>query len=208
VWELEQVNNYISVSGVVKDLLNEKKLSQANVLILGTNLSSQTNNNGEFNLNNVPPKSQGIFKVSKQDCKDLYIFKYLGMRNEKDIELFTISNAIYKQILPTPHISGKGDVWVNVGTSGVSVKLFEILGPLVDLSGKIYYMDENGNFKQSSSTSSKGVFVILNLDPGIYFLRPVHENMDFPSTILFVFSEGISYVKLKPQISQKTKSSQ
>jgi len=193
---IDEVNNYISISGYVKE--QDNRLSGASVSILGTGISATTNSNGEFTLNNIPPNSSLIAKVSKTDYKNVYFIGRSENQNATNVELFTISNTFYNQILPIQHISGKGDIIANVETSGVSPKLYDYKGNEVNLSGKIYYWNEaQGKFIQTNSTDSSGTFIILNLDPGVYFLRPIHDNIDFPSQCLGIFSNGITYAQFK-----------
>ena len=188
---IDEVNNYVSISGYVKE--QDNRLEGASVSILGTSISTTTNLNGEFTLNNIPPNSSLIAKVSKTNYKNVYFIGRSENQNATNVELFTISNTFYNQILPIQHISGKGDILATVETSGVSPKLYDYQGNEVNLSGKIYYWNEaQGKFIQTNSTDSSGTFIILNLDPGVYFLRPIHDNIDFPSQFLAVFSDGIT----------------
>jgi len=194
---IEQVDNNISISGYVKDESNNR-LSEASVSILGTSISATTNSNGEFTLNDIPSYSSLITKVSKTDYKDFYLVGMTENQNATDVGLFTISNTYYNQILPIQHISGKGDIIANVETSGVVGKLYDYQGNEVNLTGKIYYWDEaQGKFIQTNSTDSSGTFIILNLDPGFYFLRPMHDDIDFPSQCLGIFSDGITYAQFE-----------
>jgi len=193
---IDEVNNYVSISGYVKEQNN--RLEGASVSILGTSISTTTNLNGEFTLNNIPPNSSLIAKVSKTNYKNVYFIGRSENQNATDVELFTISNTLYNQVLPIQHISGKGDIIANVETSGVSPKLYDYQGIEVNLTGKIYYWNEaQGKFIQANSTDSSGTFIILNLDPGVYFLRPIHDNIDFPSQFLAVFSDGITYAEFE-----------
>jgi hypothetical protein len=193
---IDEVNNYISISGYVKE--QDNRLEGASVSILGTSISTTTNLNGEFTLNNIPPKSSLIAKVSKTNYKNVYFIGRSENQNATDVELFTISNTLYNQILPIQHISGKGDILATVEASGVVGKLYNYQGNEVNLSGKIYYWDEaQKKFIQANSTDSSGTFIILNLDPGVYFLRPIHDNIDFPSQFLAVFSDGITYAEFE-----------
>ena len=199
---IEQVDNYISISGYVKDESNNR-LRDATVSILGTSISATTNSNGEFTLNNIPSYSSLIAKVSKTNYKDFYLVGMTENQNATDVGLFTISNTFYNQILPIQHISGKGDILANVETSGVVGKLYDYQGNEVNLTGKIYYWDEaQGKFIQANSTDSRGTFIILNLDPGFYFLRPIHDDIDFPSQYLGIFSNGITYTQFEVNLPE------
>jgi hypothetical protein len=199
---IEQVDNYISISGYVKDESNNR-LRDATVSILGTSISATTNSNGEFTLNNIPSYSSLIAKVSKTNYKDFYLVGMTENQNATDVGLFTISNTFYNQVLPIQHISGKGDILANVETSGVVGKLYDYQGYEVNLTGKIYYWDEaQGKFIQANSTDSRGTFIILNLDPGFYFLRPIHDDIDFPSQYLGIFSNGITYAQFEVNLPE------
>ena len=201
---IEQIDNYILISGYVTELTvdgSNNRVSGANVSILGTNISDTTDQNGEFTLNNVPSDSLLITKVSKQDYKDFYFIGRSESQDLTDAELFTITTSLYTQILPIQHISGKGDILGGVGTSGVVVKLYDYQGNEVNLTGKVYYWDDTEKrFIQTNSTTSDGTFIILNLDPGVYFLRPIHDDIDFPSQCLSVFSDGLTYTEFEVNI--------
>jgi len=134
---IRQVDNYISILGYVTNE-EDSRLGGANVSILGTSISTTTNQYGEFTLNNVPPKSDVIAKVSKTNYKDFYFIEGLENQTATETELFTISSTFYNQVLPTQHISGKGDIIAVVETSGAVGKLYNYQGNEVDLSGKIY----------------------------------------------------------------------
>jgi hypothetical protein len=199
---IEQVDNFISISGYVKDESNNR-LSGATVSILGTGISATTNSSGEFTLNNIPSYSSLIAKVSKTNYKDFYLVGMTENQNATDVGLFTISNTFYNQILPIQHISGKGDIIANVETSGVVGKLYDYQGNEVNLTGKIYYWNEaQGKFIQANSTDSRGTFIILNLNPGFYFLRPIHDDIDFPSQCLGIFSNGITYAQFEVNLPE------
>ncbi|MCS7179839.1 MAG: dockerin type I repeat-containing protein, partial [bacterium] len=76
---------------------------------------------------------------------------------------------------------------------GAVVKLYDYNGNQVNLAGKVFYTDTNGNFDPSlTSTTSSGGFIIINLDPGLYFIKGEKQGIEFPVNLVGVFADGFT----------------
>ena len=63
----EEVENYFTVTGVVKDKENKKKLENVNVSVPGTNIGTVTNSDGVFALKIKDAKAPGGWKYLTSD---------------------------------------------------------------------------------------------------------------------------------------------
>ncbi len=198
---IQEIDGFIRVISKIMDERDDP-VSGANILLVGTSSSATSYSDGSFTLNNVPVISPIVLKISKSGYKDIYYYRDTFQRevsqdvyDEKGFVL--ISNEFYNRLLNQigkTHISGKGDIGGSIGSiEGAIIKLYDYQGNEVNLSNKIFYQNQNGEFDPNlTSTTSSGGFIIINLDPGVYFIKGEKQDIEFPVSPGSVFSDGIS----------------
>ncbi len=187
----------------------ENPVPGATVSIHGTTQSTTTDQNGNFTLN-FNPVSYGVIKISKTGYVDCYFSGRAdevdnddknngnGDDEEDDEEFFIIPQDVYNQVLQSlgrSHIQGKGDIIGMVSSAneheleGVRISLYDRNG--TKLNPDIFYFDEEGPVQGRNETTPEGQFLIINLDPGYYFLVGEKSGMEFSRNMVIVFANGI-----------------
>ncbi len=201
---VEQVQNMLElVSTVVWD---DVPVSGVSISFPGTNISTTSGIDGTFSMG-FPPTSYGVLKLSKQGYVDTY---YSGgaekednkvKDGEEDNTFEIIPQDFYNSVLQNlgkTHIQGKGDITGDITTpdgfnmAGVTVNLYDKNGAL--LSPDIIYFDEDGMpSTELTSTTSDSSFLVLNLDPGYYYITGVKNGFEFGRCLVIVFANGITF---------------
>jgi len=184
---------------------DDNPVSGATVSIPGTTFSTTTGNDGSFSIS-FHPTAYGVIKVSKQNYVDTYVSGRADEVNNKNgdegFELFIIPQAVYNDMLASlgkSHISGKGDIYGSLKTAndlpvaGAKINLYDKNG--TKLNPDIFYFDEQGNPETSlKETTSESQFLIINLDPGYYFISAEKNGFEFGRNLAIVFANGIAGV--------------
>jgi len=195
-----EIVNPISVSGETK--WDEKPVSNVTISLPGTTISTTSNSNGQFTLNNISPMSFYFIKTAKTNYKDFYMFGFIEEENVTGAELTVLPEADYNQIMTAisqSHISGKGDFGADVGIAGVVAKIYDREGNQINVP--VYYFQEDGPPDPSlQATTEDGSFLIVNLNPGLYYLRPDKEGFDFPVYLFNVFANGVTFLEAEMEL--------
>lgn len=203
---IEQIPGILQLSGKVS--WNDAPISGATVSIPGTLTSTTTGADGSFTIG-FNPVSYGVLKISKTNHVDIYVAARADeiegkKQNNDEEEFFIIPQQDYTAILNSlgkTHISGKGDILGLVETiNGMAVagaRISVYSKDNIKLNPDIFYFDEEDNpaLGLNETTCSNG-YLILNLDPGYYFVVAEKSGMEFSRNIVFVFSNGISSAPL------------
>lgn len=200
---IEQISSIIQLSGTLS--WNDSPISGATVSIPGTTSTTTTAVDGTFTIG-FDPVSYGVLKITKPNYVDTYFagradeLENKKQNHDDGNEFFIIPQTDYTQILNSlgrSHISGKGDIVGQIETingmnvAGARVIVYDRNG--TKLNPDIFYFDENGNPATglNETTLSSG-FLILNLDPGYYFVVAEKSGMEFSRNLVIVFANGIS----------------
>ncbi len=199
---IEQVSNLLQLSAKV--LWDENPVSGATVSIPGTTTTTTSAADGSFTLD-VNPTSYGVLKISKTNYIDSY---FTGRADEEgrkqngddEEEFFAIPVSDYNSILGSlgkSHVSGKGDIIGEVLTinyfsvAGATISVYDRNG--TKLNPDIIYFNEEGEPDISlTSTTSDSNFLVLNLDPGYYFITAEKSGFEFSRNMAVVFANGIT----------------
>ncbi|HRR96761.1 MAG TPA: carboxypeptidase-like regulatory domain-containing protein, partial [Candidatus Ratteibacteria bacterium] len=172
----------INVSGTVKDYGSENTISGATIGITGTKITATSGTGGNFTLQNVPYDSFVVeLKASKSGYKTTYTMPTgFGERDEAGFNIMLFSNTFYNNNLhggnAPSHTPGKGDIAGlvhRIGEAGGDIPIdgVAITAKYLDTGGQIpstqiKYLNSSGSGFIDSSTSSQGIFIIYNVDPG------------------------------------------
>ncbi|MCM8768305.1 MAG: hypothetical protein NC911_01265 [Candidatus Omnitrophica bacterium] len=196
---LQTVSSLLTVNG--KTIWDDNPVGGVTVSVPGTTIQTTSDQNGNFTLTNISPFSAYFLKAAKTNYKDTY---YLGFVDEEtkngdegNAEVGIVPVDEYNQVMAAigqSHTSGKGDVAGNVGMDGVVVKIYDKEGNQVNKP--VYYFSEDGLPDPSlTESTADGGFILVNLDPGLYYLRPERSGIEFPVVVFNIFRNGISFVE-------------
>lgn len=201
---VEQVQSMLGLQGIVS--WDDNPVSGVNISFLGTTISTTSASDGSFTLQ-INPTLYGVLKLSKQGYVDIYFNGSAeGEENNKrkngNEEFFILPQQDYNDLLNNlgkNHIQGRGDIFGQIITpdgsdmAGVTVRVYDKNGTL--LNPDIFYFDEDGMLSNElTSTTSEGGFVIINLNPGYYYITGVKNGFEFGRCLVFVFANGINQV--------------
>ncbi|MCX7704736.1 MAG: hypothetical protein N2115_00555 [bacterium] len=201
---INQIDSLLQISGKV--LWDENPISGAIVSIPGATGSTTTAVDGSFSIN-YNPTSYGILKISKTNYVDTYFAARADESEGKKQnggddgnEFFIIPQADYTTILNSlgkTHIAGKGDIHGQVETingmnvANARISVYDKNG--IRLNPDIFYFNEEHNPATGLiETTSSSEFLILNLDPGYYFITAEKSGMEFSRNMSVVFPNGIT----------------
>ncbi|MCM8821633.1 MAG: carboxypeptidase-like regulatory domain-containing protein [Candidatus Omnitrophica bacterium] len=202
---IEQVDSLLQLSGKVG--WDENPVSGVTVSIPGTLSSTTTGTDGSFNIS-FNPVNYGVLKFSKSNYVDTYFSERIdedeGNRkqgdDEEENEFFIIPQTDYTGLLNQlgrSHINGKGDIVIELETinemnvAGAKITLYDKNG--TKLNPDILYFDEEGMPATGlNETTSESQCLILNLDPGYYFIAAEKSGCEFSRNTVFVFANGIT----------------
>jgi len=199
---IEQVSNLLTLSAKVS--WNENPVSGATVSIPGTTTTTTSASDGSFTLD-VNPTSYGILKISKPNYVDSYFTGRADEQGKKqngddEEEFFAIPTSDYNAILASlgkSHISGKGDMTGELITTndnpvaGAKIVVYDRNGNKLN-PDIIYFNEDNNPDIALAETSSSSQFLILNLDPGYYFITAEKSGFEFSRNMAVVFANGIT----------------
>ncbi|HOL67502.1 MAG TPA: hypothetical protein PKX93_08620, partial [bacterium] len=193
------VDSLMSVSG--KTMWDEQPVGGVSVSLPGTNISTTSDASGNFTLSNISPFSAYFLKTSKTNYKDTYYLGFLEQDTKNgsgsNLEVGVLPVADYNQVMTAigqSHTSGKGDLAGDVEMEGVVVKIYDKNGSQVNK--KVYYFTVDGPPDPNlTSTTADGGFLIVNLDPGLYYLRPEKEGFEFPVVVFNIFANGVTFME-------------
>lgn len=210
---LTEVPDTLDISGIVLtdgDGDDEVPLAGAAVNLPGMGISDISKADGTFTLSGIPVQSAVALKASMEGYLDTYIYGHIdgedggddksakNKEEEEDIlDVFMISeemlewfqDAVGEDILP-----GKGLVSIDPEIQGVSIKIYDDFGnPVLPLSD--YYFEEDGPPNPAlSATEPNGECVIMNLEPGYYYITGEKDGFEFPLLWVPVFAGGITVI--------------
>lgn len=193
--------NPISVSG--QTIWDEKPVGNVTISLPGTTLTTTSNSNGQFTSNNVSPWSFYFVKTAKTNYKDLYMLGFIEEEeNVTDAELMVLPVDAYNQVMSAigqSHIWGKGDFAADMGVAGVVAKIYDREGNQINVP--VYYFQEDGPPDPGlQATTEDGSFLIVNLNPGLYYLRAEKEGFDFPVCLFNVFADGVTFLEAEMEL--------
>ena len=94
LWAQEEAGNYFTITGVVKNKDNKRKLENVNVSVPGTNIGTVTNADGVFSLKIGDTETIQGLEVSHIG----YLNSQVSLKNKKDISDLTI------WMIPAPNL--------------------------------------------------------------------------------------------------------
>lgn len=112
----EEVENYFTVTGVVKDKENKKKLENVNVSVPGTNIGTVTNSDGVFALKIKDAESAWGLEVSHIG----YLNTQISLKGNKDLSDLTI------WMIPAPNLLSEIVIFGNNGRAIVEEAIRKI----------------------------------------------------------------------------------
>jgi len=206
VGSIEQVEDFFTISGIT--IWDDNPVSGVSVSIPGTGISTTSTIDGLFTLQ-MNPGQYGIMKLSKSGYVDTYQTGSLSeeeykknKNNDDEPEDFTIlPQNIYNNILSSlgkVHIQGRGDIVGEIETpdgfvmDGVVVSVYDKDGVLVN-PDKFYFDEEENPSLELNSTTSASEVLILNLEPGYYYIVCTKNGFEFGRCLVPVFANGITF---------------
>lgn len=119
LWAQEEAGNYFTITGVVKNKDNKRKLENVNVSVPGTNIGTVTNADGVFSLKIKDTETIQGLEVSHIG----YLNSQVSLKENKDISDLTI------WMLPAPNLLSEilttdASMWFILSRSGKSRHLF------------------------------------------------------------------------------------
>ncbi|MCK9266957.1 hypothetical protein M0P98_08850 [bacterium] len=186
--------NPTNISGIAftDDGDGEEPVVGADIALLGLKTAS-SGNDGSFDLEDIPSNSMCVLKSSKTGFLDTYLYGLVESGNN-DIQLFMVTEEMFEEAVGQLPQADKGSILIDSEISNVKIELFDDSGNQITPITR-YYLDEEGHVDpELTSTEPDGGCIIINLNPGYYYLVAEKEGFEFPVIWVPTFQNGLTII--------------